>query len=104
MKRVAFKMKLKPGCAAEYRRRHDEIWPELVEALRTAGISDYSIFLDEETLVLFAVQTLADDHTAATLPQHPVMRRWWDFMADLMATHPDHAPVCRELPQVFHLD
>lgn len=104
MKRVAFKMKLKPGCEAEYRRRHDIIWPELAEALRVAGISDYSIFLDEETLILFAVQTLADDHTTAALPQHPVVRRWWDYMAGLMETHPDHEPVCRELPQVFHLD
>lgn len=96
-------MKLKPGCAAEYRRRHDEIWPELARVLRDAGISDYSIFLDPETLTLFAVQKQTVDSTASSLPQHPVVRKWWDYMADLMETHPDHAPVCRDLPEVFHL-
>jgi L-rhamnose mutarotase len=52
MQRHAFKMKLKPGVAAEYKKRHDEIWPELAAELRAAGVSDYSIFLDEETLIL----------------------------------------------------
>jgi L-rhamnose mutarotase len=104
MKRRAFTMKIKPGCEAEYRRRHDEIWPELVEAIRQAGISDYSIFLERETGTLFAVQKLADDHSAFDLPQNPVVRRWWDSMAPLMDVHPDHAPVCGELTEVFHLD
>lgn len=104
MTRYAFKMKLKPGAAAEYKRRHDQIWPELAQELRAAGISDYSIFLDEETLTLFAVQKLADRHTAEALPQSPIVRKWWDFMAPLMAVEPDHAPVCSPLPEVFHLD
>lgn len=86
-------MKLKPGGAAEYQRRHDALWPELARALRTAGISDYSIFLDAETLTLFAVQQQTDDSTASELPHHPVVRKWWDHMADLMETHPDHTPV-----------
>ena len=104
MQRNAFTMQLKPGTAAEYRRRHDAIWPELVEALRDAGISDYSIFLEETTGRLFAVQKLADGHTTADLPQHPVVRRWWDMMADLMETHPDGEPVCGELVEMFHLE
>lgn len=104
MKRFAFKMKLKPGCEAEYQRRHDALWPELAAALRAAGISDYSIFLDEETLTLFAVQKQADGNTAAALPQLPVVRKWWDYMAPLMEVRPDNAPVCRVLPEVFHLD
>ena len=104
MKRHAFKMKLKPGHIAEYKKRHDEIWPELAAALRAAGVSDYSIYLDEETLTLFAVQKLSDNNTAANLPKHPVVRKWWDCMAPLMETHPDHAPVCGELREVFHLD
>lgn len=102
MKRFAFKMKLKPGCEAEYKRRHDALWPELAAALRAAGISDYSIFLDEETLTLFAVQKQTDDNTAAALPQLPVVRKWWDYMAPLMEVQPDNAPVCRALPEVFH--
>ncbi|MEA3212962.1 MAG: L-rhamnose mutarotase [Chthoniobacter sp.] len=104
MTRHAFTMKLKPGCVAEYQRRHDTIWPELAETLRAAGIRDYSIFLDEETLTLFAVQLLADGHTSAALPQHPLVRRWWDSMAELMEVHPDHEPVSKPLREVFHLE
>lgn len=104
MKRNAFKMKLKPGVATEYQRRHDELWPELAKELRSAGISDYSIFLDEETLTLFAVQKVADDNTADDLPQSPIVRKWWDSMAPLMEVQPDNAPVCGALKEVFHLD
>jgi len=102
MTRNAFKMKLKPGFAAEYRKRHDEIWPELSALLTAAGVSDYSIFLDEETLTLFAVQKLADGHTAELLPSDPLVRKWWDFMAEIMEVNPDHSPVCVALPEVFH--
>jgi L-rhamnose mutarotase len=97
-------MKLKPGFEAEYKKRHDEIWPELSLKLREAGVSDYSIFLDPETLTLFAVQKRSDDNTADLLPQEPVVRRWWSAMADLMDTNPDHSPVCVPLSEVFHLD
>jgi L-rhamnose mutarotase len=104
MTRNAFKMKLKPGKVAEYKKRHDEIWPELAAQLRAAGVSDYSIFLDKETLTLFAVQKLSDGNTAAGLPKTAIVRKWWDYMAPLMETHPDHAPVCGDLREVFHLD
>jgi L-rhamnose mutarotase len=104
MQRHAFKMKLKPGVAAEYKKRHDEIWPELAAELTAAGVSDYSIFLDEETLTLFAAQKLSDNNTAAALPNSPIVRKWWDTMAPLMEVHPDHSPVCGELREVFHLD
>jgi L-rhamnose mutarotase len=103
MKHRAFKMKLKPGCAAEYQRRHDAIWPELAALLRTHGISYYSIFLDEETLTLFAVQKLDEAISQTELSQHPVMRRWWNYMADIMETNPDHSPVATDLKQVFYL-
>jgi L-rhamnose mutarotase len=104
MKRHAFKMKLKPGVAAEYKKRHDEIWPELAAELRAAGVSDYSIFLDEETLTLFAVQKLGDANSAGDLPNSPIVRKWWDSMAPLMEVHPDNAPVATPLREVFHLD
>ena len=96
-------MKLKPGVAAEYKKRHDEIWPELAAELKAAGISDYSIFLDEETLTLFAVQKLSDGNTAAQLPNSPVVRKWWDYMAPLMVVHPDNSPITTPLKEVFHL-
>jgi L-rhamnose mutarotase len=104
MRRFAFKMKLKPGMTEEYKRRHDEIWPQLAEVLRAAGVSNYSIFLDEETHTLFAVQQQADNNAIAELPKQPVVRKWWDYMAPLMETHPDNAPVSVELKEVFHLD
>ena len=102
MTRHAFRMKLKPGFEVEYKRRHDAIWPELTQALSEAGVSDYTIFLDEETLTLFAVQKLADDHGAEALPSHPVVRKWWEYMADLMEVNGDHSPVCVPLAEVFH--
>ena len=104
MLRHAFKMKLKPGVAAEYKKRHDEIWPELAAELKMAGVSDYSIFLDEETLTLFAVQKLSEGSTAAQLPDSPIVCKWWDYMAPLMETHPDNSPVATPLREVFHLD
>jgi L-rhamnose 1-epimerase len=97
-------MKLKPGNVEEYKRRHDAIWPELAAELRAAGISDYSIFLDEETLTLFAVQKLSPENTASALPKSPVVRKWWDWMAPLMETHPDNEPVSAPLREVFHMD
>lgn len=100
----AFRMQLKPGTVEEYRRRHDEIWPELAELLHESGIYDYSIFLDEQTLALFAVLKLTDDNRRDALPDHPVMRRWWDHMAPLMEVQPDNRPVEWPLVPMFHLD
>jgi L-rhamnose mutarotase len=101
--RVAFKMKLKPGFETEYKRRHDEIWPELSRLLKEAGISDYAIFLDEETLTLFGVQKLAPGHGADALPKSPIMQRWWTYMSDIMETNPDQSPVVAPLREVFYL-
>lgn len=103
MQQIAFKMQLKPGHAAEYQRRHDAIWPELASLLQESGVRDYSIFLDEETGALFAVLRRMDGHTMEALPQHPVMRRWWTHMADLMKTQADASPVAVPLTPMFHL-
>lgn len=99
----AFRMQLKPGCEAEYRARHDAIWPDLVALLRGAGISDYSIHLDRATGSLFAVLWRTADHRMAALPDQEVMRRWWAWMADLMETNPDGSPQVTPLDTVFHL-
>jgi L-rhamnose mutarotase len=104
MEKIAFRMRLNPGMEAEYRKRHDELWPELRDALKQAGVSDYSIHLDRETNTLFAVPWRRDGHTMDDLPQNPVVRRWWDHMADIMATEPDNTPVISDLVTVFHLD
>ena len=104
MEEIAFTMKLKPGVETEYKRRHDEVWPELSAALTEAGIRDYSIYLDYATGTLFAVQKRLTNHTTTTLPTLPVMKRWWAYMADLMDTNPDNSPVVMPLERVFHME
>jgi L-rhamnose mutarotase len=99
---VANKLKLKPGMGSEYQKRHDAIWPELSKAIRAAGIRDFSIFLDEETDTLFAVQKLAADNTAAELRKTEIMQKWWAHMADIMDVNPDNSPVRVPLKQVFY--
>ena len=101
--KIAFTMQLHPGQAEEYERRHDEIWPELAALLRQSGISDYSIFLDEGTGILFGVLRRAPDHTMDSLPETEIMQRWWAHMADIMETQADNKPVLTPLRQVFHL-
>jgi L-rhamnose mutarotase len=103
MEKIAFKMKLYKGKEAEYRKRHDSIWPELKVLLKEKGISDYSIFLDEETNVLFAVLKIEDSKLLNTLAEHPVMKKWWTYMKDLMESNPDHSPVSTLLEEVFYL-
>lgn len=99
----AFRMQLKPGTLAEYRRRHDSIWPELAALLTEAGISDYRIFADQASGALFAILTVAGPDRRDRLPEHPIMRRWWDHMADLMEVEPGNRPREWPLEQVFHL-
>lgn len=103
MEKYAFRMTLFPGKTEEYRKRHDEIWPELVALLKEAGVEDYSIHLDPETNALFGVLWRRTDHGMAALPAHPVMQRWWAHMADLMETHYDNEPVAVPLVPLFHL-
>ena len=103
MESHAFRMQLKPGTIEEYKKRHDEIWPELAEIIAAAGIYDYSIFLDEESLSLFAVYKLRPGDTRRELASHPLMRRWWDYMAPLMVVETDNRPHEWPLLPMFHL-
>ncbi|MDG6099908.1 L-rhamnose mutarotase [Alteromonas sp. ZYF713] len=104
MEKVAFVMTLKPGYEQEYKKRHDEIWPELVVELKNAGVSDYSIFYEESSRKLFAVLKREDNHTMDMLPSNPVVKKWWKHMADIMDTHEDNQPVATDLRKVFHLE
>jgi L-rhamnose mutarotase len=97
-------MKLKKGFEDEYKKRHDEIWPELSKAISAAGVYDYSIYLDEETLTLFAFQNLKAENTAGDLPHDPIVKKWWDYMADIMEVNPDNSPLALPLKEVFHMD
>ena len=100
---VAFKMKLKPGNQEEYKTRHDDIWPELKQLLSAAGVSDYHIFLDKETDFLFAVQTVSGDQDSQDLASEPIVRKWWNYMADIMETNEDDSPTIAPLKEVFYL-
>ena len=102
--RVAFTMKLKPGAsAAEYKRRHDEIWPELSRLLKKSGVREYAIFLDEESGTLFAVQQVTGDSGSQDLGKEEIVQRWWKYMEDIMETNSDSSPVSVPLTEVFYL-
>ena len=101
--RIAFRMTLNPGSAAEYERRHDAIFPELARALKDAGVSDYSIWRDPQSDHLFAILTRADDHTMERLPDLAIVKLWWKHMADIMKTDADNVPYQVALQRVFLL-
>ena len=103
MQRLAFKMKLFKGQETEYKKRHDEIWPELVQLLKETGISDYSIFLEEETGFLFGVLKVEDPVNMQTLPAQAIMKNWWAYMGAIMESNPDNSPVSVPLNEVFYL-
>ena len=104
MEKIAFKMKLKPGQKEEYIKRHQAIWSALRSVLKEYKISDYTIFLDEETDTLFAVQKKSSAKNSQDIGNNEIVRKWWEYMADIMETNPDHSPVSIPLLKVFHLD
>ena len=103
MHRIAFRMQLNKGSRDEYKKRHDEIWPELQRLLKDTGISDYSIFLDEITDSLFGVMKANDKAKLNDLPSSAVMQKWWQYMQDIMESNPDNSPVSTPLTEVFYL-
>lgn len=104
MKRLAFKMKLNEDQKEVYKKRHNEIWPELRALLKQAGVSEYSIFLDEETNTLFAFQKVSGESGSQDLSSNPIVQKWWKFMADIMETNADFSPVSIQLEEVFYMD
>ena len=103
MHRIAFTMKVFAGQEAEYRRRHDSIWPELASLLKTTGIEEYSIFLEEETGILFATLRVTEPARLDLLPAQAIMQKWWNYMKDIMESNPDDSPVTRPLKEVFYM-
>ncbi|HEY9562102.1 MAG TPA: L-rhamnose mutarotase [Anseongella sp.] len=104
MEKIAFKMQLKPGCKKEYIRRHAAIWPEIRALLKASGVSDYTIFLDEPSNTLFAVQMISGGRSSQALGTDAIVQKWWDYMADISVTNADNSPVSVPLEQVFHMD
>ena len=103
MQRLAFKMKLNEGQKKEYIKRHDALWPELKTLLKANGVSEYSIFFDEETSTLFAFQKVTGEGGSQDLADTDIVRKWWDFMADIMEVNPDNSPVSIPLEEVFYM-
>lgn len=101
---LGFKMKLHLGYEEEYERRHTELWPEMKKMIHEYGGSDYTIFLDEETNLLYAVITVEDEERWNESANTAICRKWWDYMADLMETNEDNSPVSIPLKKVFHLE
>lgn len=104
MVRKAFKMKLYKGMEEEYEKRHNALWQEMKEMIHEYGGSNYSIFLDRETLTLFGYIELESEEKWAKSADTAICRKWWDHMADIMETNPDRSPVSFDLDAVFHLD
>lgn len=104
MKRFAFKMYLKPGYEEEYERRHAALWPELKKQISEAGVSDYSIYWDKDTNILFGIQKIEGETSSQDMGADEITQKWWDYMADIMEVNPDNSPVTVPLKEVFHLD
>ncbi|HEY5510712.1 MAG TPA: L-rhamnose mutarotase [Prolixibacteraceae bacterium] len=102
--RVAFKMHLNKGQKEEYKRRHDALWPELHQLLKEAGVSEYSIFLDEETDILFAFQKVSGKGGSQDLGKTEIVQKWWKYMSDIMASNPDNSPVTKSLTELFYME
>lgn len=103
-RRIAFKMKVNPGEIEEYKKRHDNLWPELHQLLKDAGISEYSIFYDRETHYLFAFQKQSGEKGSQDLGKTDIVKRWWKSLVGIMETNPDHSPVSVPLEEVFYME
>jgi L-rhamnose mutarotase len=103
MIRKAFVMSVNPGQEDEYARRHQPIWQELADVLKSHGAHNYSIFLHPETRQLFAYVEIEDEARWNAIASTEVCRRWWKHMGDVMPSNPDHSPVAAGLKEVFHL-
>lgn len=104
MIRKAFVMNVYPDKHEEYEKRHNDIWPEMIEELRKHGASNYSIFLDEETSKLFCYVEIEDEETWSKMDKTAINQKWWEFMEPVMETNPDNSPVSKDLKLVFHMD
>jgi L-rhamnose mutarotase len=105
MQRVCFLLKVKPDRLAEYKDRHKEVWPEMVQALRDTGWHNYSLFLRDDGLLIGYVETEDFNQSLAAMALQEVNARWQREMGGFFETSdvpPDQQ--MRPLPEVFHLD
>lgn len=103
MLRKASIMQVNPDKHAEYKKRHDEIFPELVEVLKSHGVHNYSIFLDAKRNLLFAYVEIESEERWNAVSQTAACQKWWAFMKDIMPSNADNSPISEELFSVFYL-
>ena len=107
MKRVGFLLKVKPDRLDEYRRHHEAVWPEMLQALREAGWHNYSLFVREDGLLFGYFETPESLQAAqAAMAGREVNTRWQEFMTPYFESLDNSRPdeMFMELPEVFHLD
>ena len=95
---IGLALRLKPGCYEEYKRRHDELWPELAEVMRTNGISMVIYRFGD---LLFVHETASSDEAWDRVNEHPVTARWNAYMAEVLETDGGETPVHHKLPLAF---
>lgn len=95
----------RPGLAAEYKRRHNPIWPELEKALKDYGARNYSIFLHEETEQLFGYVEIDNEERSAQIAETEVCQRWWRYMTEVLVCDSADSTISHEEPlrEIFHL-
>lgn len=104
MERVCFRFEIYPGQEAEYKRRHDEIWPELVEAIKDSGFANYSIFRRGLEIVAY-VECEPDVATAfAKLSAYEANERWSEWFQDVIVALTDENGNLFTIDEVWHLD
>ena len=105
MERYAWKATVKPGMRAEYRRRHDNIWPELKDLLKSAGICNYTIWNVGDELFGYYECEKGVDFAARTQAESEVVDRWNEYMKDVMVMEMDPVTGAQpKLEQVFFLE
>ncbi len=104
--RVCFLLKVRPEKTAQYRQRHAQVWPEMLNALRETGWRNYSIFLRPDGLLVGYLETDDFQNCVAAIKKHPVNARWQAEMAQFFESLGDGAADdnISPLEEVFHLD
>lgn len=104
--RVCFLLKVRADKLDEYRRRHQQVWPEMLDALRATGWNNYSLFLRPDGLLVGYLETEDFEQARACMQEHPVNARWQAEMAPFFESLEHGAADASMVPleQVFHLD
>ena len=104
MIRRFFRMSLKEGKFEKYKKAHDEVWPEITQALNNAGVTNYSIYYDKKDNALFEYMELKDKNAFDQLEELEILKKWNMFMQPLLVTksEEDASPIISELTEVFH--